>query len=436
MKFFDNGARSITNALATPDKEFGVSPMSRPAAQSAPAPNQNVAEAGASRRDVRAAPSEPRGAYSVARAAPSERSASEINEEAVKLMIERRALEIEAQEVELGRLLHAGNLARGAGDYAAAMKAYEQAAKLQPDDGRAFYGLGNLYADQSKWDEAEKAYRRAVELNPYNFSARQALGYVLLQPRADGITPERRAAGELSLRAAAELVGWDAAAFERLIQSLEERGAGAAELESVYRSGLGARATSARAHLRLSRLLSETGREAEAERLFKIAAEQTHDADIAVGAAEWLEADGRYEKAEKQLRRVLSFSPNHPRALYVLGRVLVLRKRYKQAAELLGALVKVAPDDFAPRYLLGLAHLRARRPAEAEAVFNAAAALAPAGASESLALAYGLSGVGDAFLGAGRAADAVRAYARALELDPEDAETKLKLSELRAGGKP
>jgi tetratricopeptide (TPR) repeat protein len=63
--------------------------------------------------------------------------------------------------------LYLGNSAREANPprYADAERAYRVAAKLAPDDARAYIGLGNVFYDQRLFDKAAKAYKKAAELN-------------------------------------------------------------------------------------------------------------------------------------------------------------------------------------------------------------------------------------------------------------------------------
>jgi len=74
--------------------------------------------------------------------------------------------------------IEAGNNARDQkpADYVEAERAYTLAAKLAPDDERAFEGLGNIYYDQQRYEEAVTAYRKTVELKPKNPGAFESLG--------------------------------------------------------------------------------------------------------------------------------------------------------------------------------------------------------------------------------------------------------------------
>lgn len=52
------------------------------------------------------------------------------------------------------------------GEYDLAKQAYEQAIRLDPENFRAYYGLGRYLLRFGKLTEAEEAFRRCTELNP------------------------------------------------------------------------------------------------------------------------------------------------------------------------------------------------------------------------------------------------------------------------------
>src|SRR5512138_643733 len=53
--------------------------------------------------------------------------------------------------------------------YDEAEEQYRLAAKIAPDDARAFAGLGNVYVDQGKFAQAVDAYQKALKVKPdYN----------------------------------------------------------------------------------------------------------------------------------------------------------------------------------------------------------------------------------------------------------------------------
>ncbi|HEX8189267.1 MAG TPA: tetratricopeptide repeat protein [Pyrinomonadaceae bacterium] len=65
------------------------------------------------------------------------------------------------------------------GRLAEAARAFEQAVALDPSNGNAHYGLGNVYAEQGRWADAVNAYYKAVSLNKDDVEALNNLGVAL-----------------------------------------------------------------------------------------------------------------------------------------------------------------------------------------------------------------------------------------------------------------
>jgi tetratricopeptide (TPR) repeat protein len=63
--------------------------------------------------------------------------------------------------------------------YAEAIKAYDKAIRLDPNDAAAWYNKGLALSDQGKYDEALKAYDEAIRLNPDFAKAWYAKGAAL-----------------------------------------------------------------------------------------------------------------------------------------------------------------------------------------------------------------------------------------------------------------
>ena len=126
------------------------------------------------------------------------------------------------------------------------------------------------------------------------------------------------------------------------------------------------------------------------------------------------------------------FDENNPTALLLMGRMLVVFKRYQEAEPYLKTCTEVSPRAFEPLNLLGRAYLALDLFAEAEVTYERAAGFASAGDRKQLAGAFGFAGVGDGYLKANQKANAIRAYQRALELDPGNEELEKKLSKARS----
>jgi Flp pilus assembly protein TadD len=101
---------------------------------------------------------------------PKRPSAYEINVEQQNAVI--------GKEVE--RALHDGNEATNATPprYDDAEKFYQQAAKLNPKEARAYLGLGRLYAAQNRADDSVTAFKKAIEVKPKLAEAYFNLGMI------------------------------------------------------------------------------------------------------------------------------------------------------------------------------------------------------------------------------------------------------------------
>jgi tetratricopeptide (TPR) repeat protein/CHASE2 domain-containing sensor protein len=370
------------------------------------------------------------GAASPAAASADEAKLAMERMKAAEAFDESAANRLTSESDELRSALENGNTLRDKRQYAAAEHAYVEASLIGPDDARAYYGLGNVYSDQQNWEGAERAYRRAVTLNQSFDQAYLALAFTLTQQPA---AAQRLTEAESLLWRAAELRPTDERTYELLGVVLEKRAADAPAFVTAYRRAVAINPRSAEVRLRLSAALRKAGASREADEQLQRAVELSRTPSQLVSVAEGLESARQYEKAEKLLRAALASEPHNPRALYALGRVLLLRKHFGEALEPLKAAAEATTAGFEPRFFLALTYLKERRPAEAEqSLEGAAAVLSPAGERARLALAYGFESTGDSYAEAGRLADAERAYKRALSFDPEDADTKNKLTALRA----
>jgi tetratricopeptide (TPR) repeat protein len=339
----------------------------------------------------------------------------------------KNAAEI-ASEIE--DLLADGNEARDTRNFPEAEKAYRAAMKLNARNWRAAYGLGNIYADQQRWEEAEKAYRQAAEWNPLNSDTFIALSYALMQPMAGGSQAKRLADAEMAARRAIMLDGQNPIAYDRLGAAQEARGLPVVENEKSYRKAVELDPQFAVGYVHLARLIrKDSGRRAEAEPLYGRAMELAKDAPTLVLIADALQSEQRYQDSEKPLRAALELDPKNPNALFLLGRMLVVYKKYSEAQPFLEKAIEISPRSFAPYEVLGSAYLQDHKYDQAERVFTQATEIATLSNRRQLAGSFGLAGVADGYIGAGRAQDAVRVYQAALKLDPENAELQRKLAD-------
>ncbi|HVF46421.1 MAG TPA: tetratricopeptide repeat protein, partial [Pyrinomonadaceae bacterium] len=323
-------------------------------------------------------------------------------------------------------LIEQGNVARDDRNYAAAEAAYEKARPIKPRDWRAVYGLGNLYADQHRWEEAEKAYRTALQIEPGFAITYVALSFVLTQPVIAPNLPDRYKESERHARKAIQLAPSNAMAFDQLGVALELRGQIGAETESAYRTAIKLNPGFAPAYAHLGRLLRRRGLTRESESLYKQAIERS--TDIAT-VADIMQSEQRFAQSEKLLNNALKEDPRNPSALLLLGRALTALGRFDGAEAALKKNLAVSNNGFMGRSLLAALYLRRGDPQAAERMLSEA--LAFAGSFGKLRLSRQFEEVGDAYMKSFNRPMAERAYRRAIDLDAERDTLAAKLSRAR-----
>jgi tetratricopeptide (TPR) repeat protein len=332
----------------------------------------------------------------------------------------------------LEELLDKGNEARDARRFAEAEESYKEVLKLKPRDARAAYGLGNVYSDQQRWDDAEAAYRNSVAWAPTNADAHVALSVILVQPRAGGDNAKRFADAEMFARKSVQIDPKNAVGWDRLGVALQARGIANSETEHSYRRAILLDPQFAAAYAHLARTLNRLGRPGEAAPLYEKATELAKDPATLNLIAESLQGEQLWPQSEPVLKRALELDARNPTSLILMGRLLLVYKRYQEAEPYLKSATEVSSRAFQPFNLLGRAYLGMERFNEAETTYERASALAVAGERKQLAGIFGFEGVGDGYLKARQKENAVRAYQRALELDPTNTGAAQKLAKARS----
>ncbi len=335
-------------------------------------------------------------------------------------------------EEKFEEALAAGNDARDARKFNVAEASYRAALNLKPRDARAHYGLGNVFADQQRWDDAEKSYRQAIAMASSNAEALMALSYVLVQPRTGGMYATRFADAELFARRATQFQPTSAVAFDRLGVAMMARGMFNKDTEAAFRRAVELDPNFVVAQVHLAGVLRRLNRRDEAEPLYRAAIDQAKDAPTLVLIADSMQSEQRWNDSEPVLRRALQMDARNPGALFLLGRLLAVNKKYAEAETVLKTAIEVNPRSFPARNILGSAYLALGRYDDAFNTYEHAVQFASDADRKQLAGSYGFGGVGDGYMNAGRPRDAVRAFERALQLDPNNPELQNKLAAARA----
>jgi tetratricopeptide (TPR) repeat protein len=335
-------------------------------------------------------------------------------------------------EEKVEELLDKGNEFRDAGNFAEAEASYQDVLKLKPHDGRAAYGLGNVYSDLQRWNDAEAAYRDAIQWDPKNADAYVALSVILVQPRPGGDNAKRFADAETFARRSVQIDPQNAVGWDRLGVAMVARNLLNSECEHSFRRAIELAPDFAVAYAHLARMLNRVGRSGEAVPLYAKASELAKDSATLNLIAESLQGEQQWPASEPVLKRALELEPRNSRSLVLMGRLMIVYKRYDEAEPYLKIAAETSPRAFEPLNLLARAYLGMNRLADAEETYERAAPLAMLAERKQLAGAYGFEGVGDGYMKANRNEDAARVYQRALELDPGNKVLEQKLSQARS----
>jgi tetratricopeptide (TPR) repeat protein len=329
-------------------------------------------------------------------------------------------------------LLDKGNEARDARDFAGAENAYKEVLKLKPRDARAAYGLGNVYSDQQRWDDAEAAYRNSVTWAPNDADAYVALSVVLVHPRIGGDNAKRFADAEMFARKSVQIDPKNAVGWDRLGVALQARGLSNSETEHSYRRAIDLDPNFAVAYAHLARMLNHASRGPEAAPLYDKAIELAKDPATLNLIADSLQGEQLWPQSEPVLKKALELDPRNPTSLILMGRLLIVNRRYQEAEPYLKSATEVSSRAFQPFFFLGRVYLGLDRYSDAEATYERASAFAGAGEKKQLAGMYGFEGVGDGYLKLKQKDNAMRAYQRALDLDPDNNGAAQKLQRARS----
>ena len=179
-------------------------------------------------------------------------------------------------------------------------------------------------------------------------------------------------------------------------------------------------------------MLNRVGRQAEAVPLYEKAIELAKDPATLNLIADSLQGEQLWPQSEPVLKKALELDARNPTSLLLMGRYLIVYKKFQEAEPYLKSATEVSSRAFQPFNLLGRVYLGMARFSDAEASYEQASTFAAAGEKKQLAGMFGFEGVGDGYLKSNQKDKAVRAYQRAVELDPGNSGAAQKLAKARA----
>lgn len=261
----------------------------------------------------------------------------------------------------------------------AAEAAYRRVLKKSPRDGRVFFLLGTLLAQQGRGVEAIPMLKKVIALNPRAADAYVNLGNVQNELGRPG-------EAEASYRKALSLNPRLDMAHCNLGIVLKERG-NLDGAEKAYRKAIFLSAGNVEAHTNLGVLLKERGQLEEAEQAYR-AALTVHPGHIGarLNLGNLLAERERYREAEACYRKVIEAAPHMPDAFYGLGNTYGDQYRYDEAIQCFRKAVEIRPDHVAAWYNLGETLQEKGELDAAEAAYRKALDLDPAHSGTNLNL--------------------------------------------------
>lgn len=273
-----------------------------------------------------------------------------------------------SEESEL--LTQAENLAEKH-QWADVLNSYKEALKINPDNARAYQGLGDAMMAQEQWEDAIAFYEEAIAREPDLFTAYHKQGDALIKL-------EKWEEAEATFKKALELKP----SFHWLHYQLGEALAGQRkweEAKEAYGRCLEIKADFLYGHQKLGKCLLELH--------------------------QWEEAKGCFERA-------IALEPDYHWAHYSLGEALVGQKDWEGAVAAFEKAIEIKPDLMFAHHKLGDALFKLERWAEAVGAYSRVVELNPN-------FAWGHYKLGDALVELEEWEGAVEAYRQLIQIQPD-----------------
>jgi tetratricopeptide (TPR) repeat protein len=246
-----------------------------------------------------------------------------------------------------------------------------------------------------------------------------------------GDNAKRFADAETFARRAVQIDPKSAVGWDRLGVAKQARGITNSETEHAYRRAIELDPQFAVAYAHLARVLNKTGRQSEAVPLYQKATELAKDPATLNLIADSLQSEQLWPESEPVLKRSLALDGKNPTTLVLMARLMIVYQRFQEAEPYLKTATEISARAFQPFNLLARTYLALNRLPEAETTYEKASTLAVLGEKKQLAGIYGFEGLGDGYMKAKQKDSAVRAYQRALQLDPGNKGLEQKLAKAR-----
>ena len=323
------------------------------------------------------------------------------------------------------------------------IRGFREILALEPDNILAQKRIAGVLAEEGRLEEAVSEYQRLLRIAEFDTKDWENLvsALLLLNRAEEALVLTEQALAEFPWYHELQVLRGEAlekaarldealSAYTKAIELRPEisenywrRGTVARKLgdtegaERDFRESLARDATFQEGRLALGRLLTETGRPAEALELLG----EAGSASMKAGLAEALLASDRYDEARALLEEALRLEPDNTRALALLGPVYGRAGELSLAAKTLERALALGETSPEIRRNLALVYLKQGKPERAVAELQKASEDAPTDASIWFSL-------GNAFLRAKNGNRAAQAFEKALELRPDWPEATFNLA--------
>ena len=293
-----------------------------------------------------------------------------------------------ATRAEAYRLFLHGRHLESSGDVEAAVRAYREAAELDPESGELLAELSSVYARRNQNDEAVEVARESLERDPENQSAHRILGLIFAARASErsGTADDAQVAVR-HLEQARETPVADfhvELTLARLYLRTDAAQSAVDLLEELQKDAPGLSETG----MLLARAYEQVGRVGEAvTTLERVVAGGRPSSRALRRLAELYGKDGRWGDAVEVYERAVDLNPRSARTKRELANALLRAKRPERARDVLDDLVTQRPNDVAGLYLLSEVELELRNFDAAEAAARRLMEVEPGGFRGALALA-------------------------------------------------
>lgn len=356
---------------------------------------------------------------------------------------EPASLAAHQQETSAESLKVAGDAFFKNRNFVEAVKSYQQALLIHPQDAELNNKLGDAWYEQRNCVQAEKYYRQALVIKPDFLDAAINLGISLdeLHRFEDAEQVYKQV---LQFHPESHYVFFNLGVTLTSLGRLDEA-------KSWYRKALVLRPNFGHAHFNLATILQRQSLLDEAEDHYK----QTIKADSGNFAAFCnlgmiCKERGKYDEAESYFNSALKINELHVETRNNIGLILQEKNKLEEAAQCFQAILRIRPDFADAHCNLGDVYKKQTRLEDAEKCYKTAISLQPeiarfhcnlgivyhetaryleATASYQRALSLDanslnlFSNMGNTYSDRGMRAEAEQSYRRALEIEPDHAET-------------